>query len=1013
MKRRKILVFIPLLGLFLSGCTFQEGLETAKSFVGDKVYHPVKDWVESLIGKKEEEKKDEGGDQPTPTPTPTPTPSEVTPVEITEVKAPESIEQGKTLAPSSVSLSVKYSDNSTKSEKATKVELDTKVVKEDVEGTAYFNELSKKFTIDVTEPPVVETYTPEVVIQKCDEAGEGVVVEGLLRVRGQVALGATKTSNGWGGTFVTEGEKVLKFDSARSETEYETIEGKIVTIEGYAELYNGDYKVGYLPATASPTGAKFNPSLISVEDAPQKTVKSILGVEGPKKVYQNSEVTVEDFVVSVEYSDGTEGQVRPDAIVSGDTSEVGDITFVVKVGELEGSCVITVVEKPAAPVHAGTLEDPYTVSDAKLIYDGLEDGEISPECYVTGTIADSKTPSISGGRGRFDLTDGLCETNLYVYNINNIGGKADLTVDDISVGNVVVAKGGIKNYGGTFELCYNKENPAIACELISIEKPTVLVTGIKLSAEEENMLVGYADLTLTATVSPENASNKELDWVSNNEEVATVANGVVHAVAEGDAVITAKATDGSGIEATCTVHVSVPEVEVVEVVVSVMPQVEYTEGDLLDLSEMELTVTKSDESVEEHVTTGYTTNIALDHELTKDDTSLVVTYGGVDAEPIALTINEKTKPSHAGTLEDPYTVSDAKLIYDDLEAGDISPECYVTGTIADTKTPSVSSGRGRFDLTDGVCETNLYVFNINNVGGKNDLTVGDIPVGSVVVAKGGIKKYVEKDESLTFEFCYNKENPAIACELISIDKPVINPTEVTIEGAASVQEGKTTTLTATVEPVGAPQDVVWTSDNDKVATVNENGVVTGVSEGTALITATAVDHETVFGTHEITVTPKPSEPTETDVYTLTPASGSNNGYAGNCDITIDGITWNLTGNSTMQPWRLGGKSLDGVDRELYSKTAISDNITKIEVEHGAASGITVNSATLIVSQNDDFSEPVSTVSFDFVASAKTTIERPEGADWSSCYYKFVYNLTVSGTSNKFIEFTGAVFYAVV
>ena len=34
------------------------------------------------------------------------------------------------------------------------------------------------------------------------------------------------------------------------------------------------------------------------------------------------------------------------------------------------------------------------------------------------------------------------------------------------------------------------------------------------------------------------------------------------------------------------------------------------------------------------------------------------------------------------------------------------------------------------------------------------------------------------------------------------------------------------------------------------------------------------------------------------VYTLTPASGSNNSYTGNCDITISGIKWNLTGNST-------------------------------------------------------------------------------------------------------------------
>lgn len=145
-------------------------------------------------------------------------------------------------------------------------------------------------------------------------------------------------------------------------------------------------------------------------------------------------------------------------------------------------------------------------------------------------------------------------------------------------------------------------------------------------------------------------------------------------------------------------------------------------------------------------------------------------------------------------------------------------------------------------------------------------------------------------------------------------------------------------------------------------------------------------------------------------YTLTPASGSNNGYANNCDIAISGITWNLTGNSQMQPWRIGGKSLSSVDRNLYSKTAISNNVSKIEVTHGAASGITVNSWTVIVSKNADFSSPVSTLTPTFEASTTTTINRPDGKDWSNCYYKFVYNVSVTVSSNKFIEFTSAVFY---
>ena len=146
------------------------------------------------------------------------------------------------------------------------------------------------------------------------------------------------------------------------------------------------------------------------------------------------------------------------------------------------------------------------------------------------------------------------------------------------------------------------------------------------------------------------------------------------------------------------------------------------------------------------------------------------------------------------------------------------------------------------------------------------------------------------------------------------------------------------------------------------------------------------------------------------VYTLTPASGTNNNYASNCDITISGITWNLTGNSQQIPWRIGGKNLSGTDRTLYSKTVISDNISKIEVTHGAASSITINSWKLEVSSDANFSNIISTLTPSFSVNSTTTINRPTGVDWSNCYYRFTYNVTVSGNSNKFLEFSEAKFY---
>ena len=139
-------------------------------------------------------------------------------------------------------------------------------------------------------------------------------------------------------------------------------------------------------------------------------------------------------------------------------------------------------------------------------------------------------------------------------------------------------------------------------------------------------------------------------------------------------------------------------------------------------------------------------------------------------------------------------------------------------------------------------------------------------------------------------------------------------------------------------------------------------------------------------------------------------TGGSSGYDTESDITQNDISWKVMGNTTMNPWRIGGKSLTNIERPVYSTAAISDNITKIEVTHGTAASITVNSWTVIVASDASFTNVVSTLTPTFTASSTTTINRPDGVDWTDCYYKFIYNVTVSATSNKFLQFTKAEFY---
>ena len=90
---------------------------------------------------------------------------------------------------------------------------------------------------------------------------------------------------------------------------------------------------------------------------------------------------------------------------------------------------------------------------------------------------------------------------------------------------------------------------------VTIEPNIVLATSIELDLDNAEMTEGNTT-QLTATVLPEDATDKSVAWSTNDETVATVdGNGLVTAVAPGTAIITATTNDGSDLSASCTVTV--------------------------------------------------------------------------------------------------------------------------------------------------------------------------------------------------------------------------------------------------------------------------------------------------------------------------------------------------------------------------------------------------------------------------------------------------------------------------
>ena len=91
---------------------------------------------------------------------------------------------------------------------------------------------------------------------------------------------------------------------------------------------------------------------------------------------------------------------------------------------------------------------------------------------------------------------------------------------------------------------------------LTVTQQGVIATSISLNKTDAEIIEGNA-LQLTATVLPNDATNKTVNWATSNSDVATVtSDGLVTAIAPGNATITAATTDGSNLSASCLVTVT-------------------------------------------------------------------------------------------------------------------------------------------------------------------------------------------------------------------------------------------------------------------------------------------------------------------------------------------------------------------------------------------------------------------------------------------------------------------------
>lgn len=672
--------------------------------------------------------------------------------------------------------------------------------------------------------PEERNYSPDEVIAMCDAAGAGVVVPDIVRVEGTVALGSSLGDHGWGGKFITEGEKDLVFESAKGFSSEESLDGATIVLEGYAELFNGTYKVGYLPASASPTGSAFSPTLISVTQPGEKTIEEITTVDVNTlyTISVDDVISKKDVIANLKYTDGSIGQVTPDSI-DYDTHAEGKGSVTVYVGQMQKTVEIDVANLP----H-------YTPEEVVALCDQAGEGVVVQGLLRVAGFANngSSYDEKYGWSGQF-VTEGEKKLDFGSVATN----KTYQTLDN----KFIQVEGYAELYQGVYKVAYlpatasptgEKYNPVlVSAETKDVTPETVTITSaLEVGVDQ--------DLTLKATVGPV-GSPQDVEWsIQSGSDYATLSEGVLHGVAAGNVVVRATAVGYQAVygEATIAVKSDVDPMKVAyEAAAALASGKESTEE--YEFSGVVVGKRGTDDYFVQSGSYGMdvykpnNSDLAVGKVVTVKST--VKNYSSTYETG---TISSLTIDGDATSMPNPVII-DSKATQDNTNYNILAE---VTGVIAST---SENKGNLTMNLTVGEDTIVVYVKSaVRSAAGLAPLataTVGDtVKLENVITG------------------AYNATKQILPCDnsVATVTAPqAADPETVTITSGNQVFVDADLELTATVGPAGAPQDVEWSIQSGADYATLQGSTLHGVAAGEVVVRATAVGFPEVYKEATITV----------------------------------------------------------------------------------------------------------------------------------------------------------------
>lgn len=416
---------------------------------------------------------------------------------------------------------------------------------------------------------------------------------------------------------------------------------------------------------------------------------------------------------------------------------------------------------------------------------------------------------------------------------------------------------------------------------------------VELSQKEIKLYLGE-NRSLTATVLPSDASDKNVTWSSSNPNVATVSTaGNVVSKSVGTTVITVKTADG-GHQASCHVTVLEPVVYATSLTLtSQTSSLNIGESTALTLKMLpanadETLVWESDNESVAKVVNGDVTavgvGVAKIKVKGKNVTSNEVTITVIDKYAVTgVKLNEKSLTLEVGKSGKliatvlPEDARDKTVTWSsDKESVATVNEGVVTAVSPGTATIKVAAGAGAFTATCSVTVTERLIpiekISYSEENKDINLKMGESYTIRVKVSPDNATEPLKispaincpvtcdavKDKGTPFwnvkvKAIYKEGRGSLAIDSKSYSTQCfVKVTKVPVSGITldmsetSMRVGQTLTLTPKVSPSDASiKDVIWDSSDKTVAYVSQSGIVTAKSGGKVTITAKSKDNSSV------------------------------------------------------------------------------------------------------------------------------------------------------------------------